>query len=132
MSTENDECILIDLRKYGGEGYLEMMYPPYSRTRENDNLISTLITKVDKNGNVTKDMSRQNDAILLKVLNYVESGPFERNLDSFLAYTDKLDKVKRGNGQKLYVDMLEAVGKIDDGVTSPSPGSPEAENVSSE
>lgn len=130
--AENDESVLIDLRKYGGEGYLEMMYPPYSRTREIDNIVTAMVTKVDKNGKVTKDMSKQNDAVLLKVLSYVESGPFERTLESFLEYTDVLDRVKRGNGQKLYTEMLEAVGTIDEGLTSPSPDSPGAENGSSE
>ena len=69
--------------------------------------------------------------VYIRVLSYVESAPFERTLDAFFDYTDMLDKKKRGNGAKLYNEMMEAVQKIDSGETSPSAGSPAAESGSS-
>ena len=127
----SNESILIDLKKYGGEGFLEMMYPPYSRVAEMDNVIAGIVIKVDDKGNVVRDMTGKADAILLKTLCYVESGPFERTKESFFKYTDKLDAVRRGNGERLYKEMLEAIAKIDNGDTSPSADSPGAESGSS-
>ena len=126
-----EESILIDLREYGGEGFVEMMYPPYSRIRQTDNIVTGLMLKVDKDGNVSRDMSGKADAILIKTLSYVESAPFDRTIDSFLAYTDELDRKKRRNGERLFKAMTAAVEKIDEGETSPSADSPAAENESS-
>ena len=129
--TVSNESILIDLSKYGGEGFLEMMYPPYSRIAETDNLVAGIMLKVGEDGNIIRNMAGKADAVLLKTLSYVETGPFERTKESFFAYTDKLDAVRRGNGEKLYNDMLAATKEIDDGVTSPSADSPAAESGSS-
>lgn len=129
--TVSNESILIDLSKYGGEGFLEMMYPPYSRIAETDNLVAGIMLKIGEDGNIIRNMAGKADAVLLKTLCYVETGPFERTKESFFEYTDKLDAVKRGNGEKLYNDMLAAIKEIDDGVTSPSADSPAAESGSS-
>ena len=108
-----------------------MMYPPYSRVAEMDNIIAGIIVKFDDKGNIIRNMAGKADAILLKALCYVESGPFERTKESFFAYTDKLDNIKRGNGQKLYNEMLAVIERIDAGETSPSADSPGAESGSS-
>ena len=129
--TVSNESVLIDLKKYGGEGFLEMMFPPLSRSAEMDNIIAGMLVKMDENGNVVRNPSGNAEAILLKVLCYVESGPFERTKESFYAYTDKLDSIRRGNGQGLYNEMLEAIKRIDEGETSPSADSPVAESGSS-
>ena len=126
-----DESILIDLKKYGGEGFVEMMFPPLSRSAEMDNIIANMLIKIDDNGKVIRNNTGGAEAILLKMLCYVESAPFDRTKESFFAYTDKLDAVKRGNGQKLYDEMTAAVKKIDAGETSPSADSPAAESGSS-
>ena len=131
MAENDNESILIDLRKYGADGYVEMMYPPYSRIREQDNIIAGIIMKVDENGEIVKNLAGKADTILLKILGYVESAPFGRTIESFLEFTDKIDKVKRGNGERLYAEMIDAVQKIDEGVTSPSADSPGAESGSS-
>lgn len=126
-----DEPIVIDLKEFGGEGFVEMMEPTLSAQRRRDNLIADLVFTTDKNGNIVKRASNNIDAIYVRVLSYVESAPFKTDIDSFFAYTDGLDKKKRGNGAKLYNAMVDAVQKIDGGEQSPSADSPAAENGSS-
>ena len=126
-----EEPIIIDLKPFGGEGYVEMMEPTLRARRERDNMIADLVFTTDKDGNIIKKTSNNIDAVYVRVLSYVESAPFNKDLDSFFDYTDKLDKKKRGNGAKLYDAMTEAVAKIDGGETSPSAGSPGAESGSS-
>ena len=127
-----DEPIIIDLKKYGGEGFIEMMEPSLSAQRERDNLIADLVFTTDKDGNLVKKTSTSIDAMYLRTLSYVESAPFAKNdLNAFFAYTDSLDKKKRGNGRKLYDEMMKAVESIDSGEQSPSAGSLGAESGSS-
>lgn len=126
-----DEPILIDLKQFGGEGFVEMMEPTLRAQRERDNMIADLVFGVDKDGNVIKKTTNNIDAVYIRVLSYVESAPFKKDLDSFFEYTDKLDKKKRGNGARLYDEMVKAVQKIDSGENSPSAGSPAAESGSS-
>lgn len=126
-----DDPIVIDLKKYGGEGYIEMMEPTLRAQRERDNMIADMVFTTDSNGNIVKRTSNNIDAVYVRVLSYVESAPFEKTLDAFFDYTDMLDRKKRGNGAKLYNEMMEAVQKIDSGETSPSAGSPAAESGSS-
>ena len=126
-----DEPILIDLKEFGGEGYIEMMEPTLRAQRERDNMIADLVFTTDKNGNIVKKTSNNIDAVYIRVLSYVESAPFAKTLDAFFDYTDMLDRKKRGSGSLLYKAMVEAVQKIDSGEQSPSAGSPGAESGSS-
>ena len=126
-----DEPIMIDLKEFGGEGYVEMMEPPLSAQRRRDNMIADLVFTTDANGNIVKRTSNNIDAVYIRILSYVETAPFKTDLDSFFEYTDMLDKKKRGNGAKLYKAMCDAVEKIARGDTSPSAGSPAAESGSS-
>ena len=126
-----DEPIVIDLKRFGGEGYIEMMEPTLRAQRERDNKIANLVFSVDKNGNIVKNTNNNIDAVFIRVLSYVESAPFKTDLDSFFEYTDELDKKKRGSGTKLYEEMCKAVDTISNGGTSPSADSPEAESGSS-
>lgn len=127
-----NEPVIIDLKKYGGEGYIEMMEPTLSAQRERDNIIADLVFATDKDGNLVKKTNNSIDAMYIRVLSYVESAPFNKNdLTGFFAYTDTLDKKKRGNGRKLFDEMVKAVETIDAGGQSPSADSPGAENESS-
>jgi len=126
-----DEPILIDLKKYGGEGFIEMMEPTLRAQRERDNKIANLMFSIDEKGNVVKNTSNNIDAVFIRVLSYVESAPFKNDLESFFDYTDELDKKKRGSGTRLYEEMCAVVEKIDRGEQSPSADSPAAENGSS-
>ena len=126
-----DEPIMIDLKRFGGEGYIEMMEPTLRAQRERDNMIADLVFTTDKNGNIVKKTNNNIDAVYLRTLSYVESAPFEKTLDGFFDYTDELDRKKRGMGAKLYDEMVKAVQKIDGGEQSPSAGSPAAESGSS-
>ena len=126
-----EEPIVIDLKQFGGEGYVEMMEPTLRARRDRDNMIADLVFATDKDGNLIKRTNNSIDALYIKVLSYVESAPFKTDLDSFFDYTDMLDKKKRGMGAKLYDEMCLAVEKIKNGDTSPSADSPGAESGSS-
>ena len=126
-----DEPIIIDLKQFGGEGYIEMMEPTLSAQRRRDNAIADLVFTTDKDGNIIKRANNSVDVMYLRTLSYVESAPFKTDVDSFFEYTDLLDKKKRGMGAKLYKAMTEAVETIDSGDRSPSAGSPAAESGSS-
>ena len=126
-----DEPILIDLKEFGGEGYIEMMEPTLRAQRERDNMIADLVFTTDKNGNIVKKTSNNIDAVYIRVLSYVESAPFAKTLDAFFDYTDVLDRKKRGSGSQLYKAMVDAVQKIENGEQSPSADSPGAESGSS-
>ena len=126
-----EEPILIDLKKYGGEGFIEMMEPTLRAQRERDNMLADLMFTTDEKGNLIKRTNNSIDAVYLRILSYVESAPFKKDLDSFFEYTDMLDAKKRGNGAALYKEMGDAVLKIENGEQSPSADSPAAENGSS-
>lgn len=126
-----DEPILIDLKKFGGEGFVEMMEPALSALRKKNKYLADELFELDENGNLIKKPSGNIDAVYMDTLFYVESAPFKADLDSFFEYTDMLDKKKRGNGAKLFAEMTEAARKIKEGEGSPSAGSPEAESGSS-
>ena len=126
-----DEPIIIDLKQFGGEGYIEMMEPTLSAQRRRDNAIADLVFTTDKDGNIIKRANNSVDVMYLRTLSYVENAPFKTDVDSFFEYTDMLDKKKRGMGAKLYKAMTEAVETIDSGDRSPSAGSPAAESGSS-
>ena len=122
---------MIDLKEFGGEGYIEMMEPTLRAQRERDNMIADLVFTTDKNGNIVKKTSNNIDAVYIRVLSYVESAPFAKTLDAFFDYTDVLDRKKRGSGSQLYKAMVDAVQKIENGEQSPSADSPGAESGSS-
>ena len=126
-----EEPIIIDLKQFGGEGFVEMMEPTLRAQRIRDNAIADLVFTVDKDGKVVKNFNNNIDAVFITTLSYVESAPFKTDLDSFFEYTDMLDKKKRGMGTKLYEAMEAAVEKIKNGEQSPSADSPAAESGSS-
>ena len=126
-----DDPIMIDLKEFGGEGYVEMMEPTLRAQFERDNKIADLVFTTDKDGNIVKRTNSSIDALLIRVLAYVESAPFGRTPDEFFDYTDMLDRKKRGSGARLYEAMAEAMKKIDSGEQSPSADSPAAESGSS-
>lgn len=126
-----DDPIVIDLKQFGGEGYVEVMERPLSRIRATENLVASKLLKTDKSGNVVKDLTANIDAVYIQALSYIESAPFKTDLDSFFAYTDALDAKKRGMGQRLFNAIKDAAEKVAAGETSPSADSPAAESGSS-
>lgn len=130
ITMQNPE--IINLAEFGGEGYVEIMYPAFSKKRKASNLASSMLIKIDRNGTPVKDTSKQLDAALVVQLAFIESAPFEPTFEGFMEFTDSLDAKERGMGEKFYTAFVEAVEKVKHGVTSPSPGSQAAENVSSE
>ena len=65
-----EEPIIIDLKPFGGEGYVEMMEPTLRARRERDNMIADLVFTTDKDGNIIKKTSNNIDAVYVRVLSY--------------------------------------------------------------
>ena len=125
--------IIINLDKYGAEGYIAVGYPSLRRLRLAEQTASSMMVTFDSNGKPIVDASKALEAdLLVKVLVYIEEAPFElMSADAFFDFTDGLDKKRRGAGQGLYDELVEAVEKVNAGEASPSPDSQAAETVSS-
>jgi len=125
--------IIINLDKYGAEGYIAVGYPSLRKMKLAEQAASSLMISFDKNGKPTVDSSKALEAdLIIKVLVYIEEAPFQlMNADAFFEFTDKMDANQRGSGQALYDELIEAVNKVNAGEVSPSPDSQAAETVSS-
>lgn len=126
-----NKTIAIDLAKYGGEGYVEVGYPPLRKRERFEQLATNLLT-IYVDGRPTVQVGKALEAEKYRMLAYVESAPFDLTPDGFYSFTDSLDAKVRGSGEQFYADLREAIEKVKGGDTSPSPSSPAAENVSSE
>ncbi len=125
--------ISIDLEKYGAEGEIILSAPGLRRMTELKNEMSKPARVSKKGAEVSVSEVQQGDVEILSILVYVQSAPFERNVESFLSFCDRLAGIKRGNDNLLYDEMIDAVRRIDSGeVASPLDGSPGAGTVSSE
>lgn len=125
--------IVIDLEDYGTDGEIVLSAPGIRRMRELKNEMSRPARVSKKGSEVSVSEVQQGDMEILGILVYVQSAPFERNVESFLEFCDKLAEIKRGNDNRLYDAMIDAVKRIDTGeAASPLEGSPAAETASSE
>lgn len=125
--------IVINLSRYGTEGYIAVGYPSLRRLRLAEQTASSMMVTFDSNGKPSIDASKALEAdLLVKVLVYIEEAPFElMSADAFFNFTDDIDKKRRGAGQELYNELVSAVEKVNAGEASPSPDSQAAETVSS-
>lgn len=126
--------IIINLDKYGEEGYVAVGYPTLRKRKLAEQAASGMMVHIDKNGVTSVDTSKALEAdLVLKVLVYIEEAPFDlMSAEAFFDFTDKMDANRRGAGQEFYDELVDAVGRVERGETSPSPGSQGAETVGSE
>lgn len=125
--------IIIQLDKYGVEGYVAVGYPSLRKIKLAEQTASSLMLSFDKSGKPTVNAAKGLEAdLIVKVLVYIEEAPFAlMNADAFFDFTDELDAKCRGAGQALYDELVDAVKRINEGEVSPSPDSQAAETVSS-
>ena len=125
--------IIINLDKYGVEGYVAVGYPSLRKLRFAEQTASSMMVTFDGNGKPSVDASKALEAdLLVKILVYIEEAPFElMSADAFFDFTDEMDRKRRGAGQEFYDDLVKAVEKVNAGEASPSASSQAAETVSS-
>ena len=121
----------IDLAEFGGEGTMRMGMPSLRRLTEIKNETSRYVRLMKAEDNTYMDGLQQGDLEILSVLMYVREAPFKATIEGFLGYTDKLDAVCVGNGQRLMRKMQEVMREFE-AISSPFANSQEAETASSE
>jgi hypothetical protein len=126
--------IIVQLDKYGVDGYIAVGYPPLSRIAKAQQISSARMVKFDKQGEPTVDSSKALEAdLVMNVLQYIEEAPFElMSVEAFFKFTDELDAKRRGSGEELFKEIGDAIENVKNGTASPSPDSQAAETVSSE
>lgn len=125
--------IIINLDKYGMEGYVAVGYPSLRKLRIAQQVASGMLVHFDKDGKPTVDAEKALEAdLVVKVLVYIEEAPFKlMSADAFFDFTDGMDKIRRGAGQEFYDELTNAVERINAGEASPSADSQAAETVGS-
>ena len=127
------KSIVIDLNKYGEEGYIAVGYPSLRKTVIAQQIGSARMVSFSKKGEPSIDSTKAVEAdLVLNVLQYIEEAPFElMSVDAFFDFTDKLDSKRRGAGAELYKELTDTIEKVISGEASPSASSQEAETASS-
>lgn len=116
MTIDVISHVAINLEKYGGTGFLEMEVPS--------------VRKMIQMKNRIKDADA-GDIELMSVVTYFKEAPFELTPAGFLDYCDELDRVSRGNGIRLYTEVLKSTKALDNGDVSPLEASGTAETMNS-
>ena len=125
------EPIVMNLDKYGAEGYISLAYPPVSKLKRMQKAAGAQMVSFKKNGEPQFDTSRSLEAeFMLNIFPYIEDAPFKLDVDSFFEFTDKLDAIRRGMGEEFYNDLVSDIERVKTGETSPSPDSQEAKTAS--
>ena len=113
-----DESKIINLVEFGGEGVVEVAPPTLSKKVALKNELGKRARMKIVDGEQTLLYDDIGDVEVLKALAYVRSAPFPTTLNGFLAYCDKLDEVKNGNGEALFAALNKAVEEV---TASPGP-----------
>lgn len=123
----------IDLIEYGVAGEpITISAPTFGRKVRAKNA-RTMSAKVSRNGGeTTVSELGAADQEIISILAFVESAPFQPTLQSFLAFMDRLDGVKKGNADRLYDELVLTVRKVMEGEDGPFADSQPAETASSE
>lgn len=119
-----DEKKIIDLKKYGLDGTIEMAYPTLRRKDKFARLATAMMIKGGRDPTV--DSSQILDAQFVQKFAFIEKAPFD-TLDGFYTFTDELDDIRRGAGEEFKEEFIRVADEIASGKTSPSAGSPTAE-----
>lgn len=112
------ETKVIALCDFGGEGVIEVAPPTLSKKVALKNELGKRARMKIVDGEQTLLYDDIGDVEVLKALAYVRSAPFPVTLRGFLSYCDKLDEVKNGNGEALFVALNKAVEEV---TASPGP-----------
>ncbi len=127
------ESIIVDLKEFGIEGQIILAPPPFSRKNEINNLIGKESHYKTINGQTVLESQNVGNIAIYGILTYIREAPFNKNsLQGFLQFTDKLDGIKIGNGEKLFNRLINEVKKIQSGGCDPLQNSQPTETVTSE
>ena len=109
MDAKN--IVTIDLTRYGADGSIEMCYPSFRQMNAAKNYAFRQM-KMSRDTESISDLPG-GDMEIMSTVTYVSKAPFEKTLEGFLAFADRLDAVSLGAAEVLYAEMQEAVAEID-------------------
>lgn len=109
----------IDLSDYGMEGKIVLRTPTLRRTIKMNNEMGKY-TKIDKDNpaNSTVELGMVG---ILTALSYVVEAPFQPNINSFLAYCDRMDDNCLGSADLLYRRLNKEVKLMKEAEEANSP-----------
>ena len=110
MDAKN--IVTIDLTRYGADGSIEMCYPSFRQMNAAKNYAFRQM-KMSRDTESISDLPG-GDMEIMSTVTYVSKAPFEKTLEGFLAFADKLDEMNLGAAEILYAEMQKAVAAIDE------------------
>lgn len=113
--------VTIDLKEFGYDGQIVLGAPTFRRTNVLQNAITKLVGI--KDGEPVLLDTPIGDLNVLTHLAYVKSAPFytgfDKGIEPFMEFMDKLDENERGSAQRLWKVIEDNVGRIIKGETHP-------------
>lgn len=113
--------VTIDLREFGYDGQIVLGAPTFRRTNALQNALTKLVGI--KDGEPVLLDTPIGDLNVLTHLAYVKSAPFytgfDKGIEPFMEFMDKLDENERGSAQRLWKAIEDNVGRIIKGETHP-------------
>lgn len=124
--------IEIDLAEYGMDGKVVLAPPSLRKQTMTKNMLARCSTPKKVNDQVILESPRVGDSEIIQVLQYVRSSPFKQDVEGVLEFTDKLDDIQYGNGDRFWTDVIKGAMAIEKGAVSPFAVSPARETSNSE
>ena len=127
------EYILVDLKEYGFDGMVKMGPPTYRQRNKSDNQIGRAHHFVEGKNGVQIESQDLGDITLYGIFKYIREAPFStEDIESFLSFTDTLDEVRIGNGERFVNRLIAEVKRIQAGACDPLANSPVTETPESD
>lgn len=129
---EVTSMIEIDLNDYGTEGKVILAPPSLRKLTMTKNMLAKCTKSRSVNGQIVMDEALVGDSEIVQVLQYVRTSPFPQTVEGVLSFTDKLDDIEYGNGERFWNDVIRGAEAIEKGEVSPFVDSQVQETPSSE
>ena len=124
--------IEIDLADYGMDGKVVLAPPSLRKQTMTKNMLAKCSTPKKVNDQVILESPKVGDSEIIRVLQYVRTSPFKQDVEGVLEFTDKLDDIQYGNGDRFWTRVIEGAMDIEKGKVSPFVDSQAPETLSSE
>ena len=129
---EVTSMIEIDLNDYGTEGKVILAPPSLRKQVMMKNMLAKCTKSRSVNGQIVMDEALVGDSEIVQFLQYIRTSPFPQTVEGVLSFTDKLDDIEYGNGERFWQAVMEGAEKIEKGLVSPFADSQAQETPSSE
>lgn len=123
--------IEIDLADYGSEGKVILSPPSLRKLTMTKNMLAKCTSAKNVNGQTVVEDVCVGDAEIVQYLQYVRISPFKQTVEGVLDFTDKLDEIEYGNGERFWNDVVKGAEAIVRGDISPFVDSQAQETLNS-